>query len=68
MYKLEYPSLVLKGTFRMHSVVPLLLPHYAMEHVKVNGFDMSESRLFVHTYSIGQDLRVWDDPDKFIPE
>ena len=69
LYKLEYLNMVVKESFRLHPVVPLLVPHYSMEHIKVNGYDIpKESRILINTYAIGRDPNVWTDPEMFVPE
>ncbi|XP_057950576.1 (S)-N-methylcoclaurine 3'-hydroxylase isozyme 1-like [Malania oleifera] len=66
---LPYLQACLKETMRLHPVVPLILPHQALETCEVMGYNVpKDSQVLVNVWAIGRDPKHWKDPLSFKPE
>ncbi|KAI3730484.1 hypothetical protein L1987_61654 [Smallanthus sonchifolius] len=68
--KLRYLHMVVKESFRLYPVAPLLVPHQSREDILINGYNIpKETRLLVNFWAFGRDPKVWSDNwEEFIPE
>ncbi|URE29113.1 Cytochrome P450 [Musa troglodytarum] len=66
---LTYLRCVVRETFRLHPAGPFLIPHESTMATKLMGYDIpAKTRVFINTYALGRNRRVWDDVDAFRPE
>ncbi|CAF2277214.1 BnaA04g13120D [Brassica napus] len=67
--KVDYLTLIIKETFRLHPALPFILPRETMSHVKIQGYDIPpKTQIQINVWTIGRDPKRWTDPKEFIPE
>lgn len=67
--KLPYLAAVVKETLRLHMPIPLLVPHMNVKRAKLAGYDIpAESKVLVNAWWIGNNPKLWNQPEKFMPE
>ncbi|KAK6775900.1 hypothetical protein RDI58_026901 [Solanum bulbocastanum] len=67
--QLPYIEVIIKETFRLHPLTPLIPPRYSIEECKVAGYDVPKGTMvFVNIWSLGRNPNYWDRPKQFIPK
>ncbi|GLJ49941.1 hypothetical protein SUGI_1061980 [Cryptomeria japonica] len=66
---MEYLLCVVKEALRLYPPVPLLIPHESTKHCTIDGYFIPKKRtVFVNTWALGRDPKVWKDPLEFKQE
>ncbi|KAJ0031672.1 hypothetical protein Pint_13901 [Pistacia integerrima] len=69
LHQLPYLQATVKETLRLHTPIPLLVPHMNLEEAKLGGFTIpKESKVVVNAWWLANNPKWWKNPEEFRPE
>lgn len=69
LHQLPYLQATINETLRLHSPIPLLVPHMNLEQANLGGYTIPrESKVVVNAWWLSNNPAWWKNPEEFRPE
>ncbi|KAJ7973688.1 Cinnamate 4-hydroxylase [Quillaja saponaria] len=69
LHELPYLQATVKETLRLHTPIPLLVPHMNLKEEKLGGYTIpKESKVVVNAWWLANNPSWWKNPEEFRPE
>ncbi|XP_019149991.1 PREDICTED: cytochrome P450 CYP73A100-like [Ipomoea nil] len=69
LHELPYLQATINETLRLHTPIPLLVPHMNLEEAKLGGFTIpKETKVVVNAWWLANNPAWWNNPTEFRPE
>lgn len=69
LHELPYLQATVKETLRLHTPIPLLVPHMNLEEAKLGGYTIPKgSKVVVNAWWLANNPSWWNNPEEFRPE
>ncbi|XP_057497378.1 cytochrome P450 CYP73A100-like [Actinidia eriantha] len=69
LHELPYLQATVKETLRLHTPIPLLVPHMNLEEAKLGGYTIpKETKVVVNAWWLANNPKWWKNPSEFRPE